>query len=75
MALGPGKYDHLCTYVREQARAGGACVMVFEGAAGWGFSVQAPPIAMPDLARLLRHIADTMDQDVRKDLKDIVQRN
>lgn len=75
MALGPGKYDHLCTYVREQAKAGGALVMVFEGEAGWGFSVQAPPEALLHLESILRHVADTVGEATKKDLRDLHERN
>jgi hypothetical protein len=73
MALGAGKYDDLCTYVREQSKAMGACVMVFGGEAGWGFSIQAPPEAMLDLTRLLRHMADVCEQDVPKDIDDFIR--
>lgn len=38
MALGPGKYDDLCTYVREKAKAEGAIVIVYGGERGQGFS-------------------------------------
>jgi hypothetical protein len=46
MALGPGKYDDLCTYVREQVgitneTGGGVAVIVIGGNKGSGFSVQA----------------------------------
>lgn len=40
MALGPGKYDDLCTYVREQAGAVFTLVAIFGGKRGDGFSVQ-----------------------------------
>jgi hypothetical protein len=75
MALGPGKYDDLCTYVRQQAKAGGACVMVFNGEKGWGFSVQCPPEALLDLSGVLRHISDTIRADAAKDLREIHERN
>jgi hypothetical protein len=73
MAVGKGKYDDLCTYVREQAKAGGACVLVLGGDAGWGFSIQAPPLAMLDLANVLRHMADTIERDMPKDLDDLLR--
>lgn len=52
MALGPGKYDELCTYVREKAKAQGVIVIVFGGEHGAGFSMQATPLvtlAAPDV--------------------------
>ena len=69
MAVGKGKFDDLCIHVREKAGAMGACVMVFGGEAGWGFSIQAPPEAMLGLAGLLRHMADVCEQDLPKDIE------
>jgi hypothetical protein len=70
MAVGAGRYDDLCTYVREQSKAYGACVMVFGGKSGWGFSIQAPPDAMLELPKLLRHMADVCEKDAPKDILD-----
>lgn len=49
MALGPGKYDDLCTYVRVESGAVMALVIVVGGNRGDGFSVQvlAPPSEAP----------------------------
>jgi hypothetical protein len=44
MALGPGKYDDLCTYVYERAGVGaegGVAVIVIGGTRGSGFSLHA----------------------------------
>jgi hypothetical protein len=52
MALGPGKYDDLCTMVREQAKAKGAVIIVLDGEHGKGFSCQADlraTLALPDI--------------------------
>lgn len=59
MALGPGKYDDLCTYVREQAGLsgdalirGGVMVIVVGGNKGNGFACQADvttTLALPDM--------------------------
>lgn len=38
--IGPGKYDDLCTYVREQAKAEAAIVIILNGEKGNGFSCQ-----------------------------------
>ena len=63
MPAGPGKYDDLATIVREQAAAEGVIVIVVNGAAGNGFSVQA---RTPDIAallpRLLRLVADEIER-------------
>lgn len=60
MALGRGKYDELCTYVREHAKAAGAVVIVIDGEYGNGFSCQAgldDTIALP---AFLEHVAQTI---------------
>lgn len=38
--VGPGKYDDVCTLVREQTNAACAIVVIIEGDKGSGFSVQ-----------------------------------
>lgn len=56
MASGPGKYDDLCTTVRDLARSEGAAVIVINGCLGSGFSVQLTEglrLAMPAMLRLL----------------------
>lgn len=65
MAEGPGKYDDLCTLVREGAQAEVAIVIVINGVHGSGFSVQGVtdqealtrvhlPALLEDLARRIR---------------------
>lgn len=61
MAVGPGKYDNLCTYVREQAEARAAIVIILEGNQGQGFSCQAPLDVVVLLPSILRRIADEME--------------
>ena len=58
MALGPGKYDDLATWVREQAEARGVIVLVLDGKLGSGYSVQATLDVTVRLPALLRHMAD-----------------
>ena len=41
MPIGPGKYDDLCTYVREKAHAQMAIVIIVGGDKGEGFSCQS----------------------------------
>lgn len=57
MAVGPGKYDDLCTMVREKSKARGAIVIVFHGDKGSGFSCQADAMATLLLPELLEHMA------------------
>jgi hypothetical protein len=64
VTTGPGKYDDLCTLVREKAEADGVVVLVFDGNKGSGFSVQGPVSLTTTLARLLRNMADEIDRDL-----------
>ena len=57
MALGPGKYDPLCSYVREQAKAECAIVIVLDGQFGNGFSAQIDVGVLVDIPELLRKVA------------------
>jgi hypothetical protein len=64
--IGPGKYDRLCTIVREEAGAAGALVLVIDGEKGSGFSVQADietQMRLPDLL-------EAMARQIRMDTSD-----
>ena len=63
MALGPGKYDGLCTYVRKAAGADAAIVIVIKGHRGNGFSCQGDLATLRVLPDLLEQIA----RDLRAD--------
>lgn len=62
MALGAGKYDDLCTHVREQSDARVAIVIIVGGNKGSGFSCQSDdaavllkvPDMLEDMARSIR---------------------
>ena len=67
MAIGPGKYDNLCTIVREQAGIGdqgGVIVIVVGGNKGNGFSCQADvetTLGLPDLLdRVAKQMRDSL---------------
>jgi hypothetical protein len=62
MALGPGKYDALCTEVREKAHAVGAVVLVFDGQHGSGFSAQLPLELTLRMPTMLRDMADEIER-------------
>jgi len=64
MALGPGRYDDLCTEVREKAKAAGAILIILEGDRGMGFSVQAKPADLVKLPGVLRHMARAIELDL-----------
>jgi len=67
MALGPGKYDFVCSIVREHVgmtpdSPGGVIVIVIGGDKGNGFSVQADLQTTLGLPDLLEHMA----REIRK---------
>lgn len=61
MPLGPGRYDDLCTYVREktgieEGQRGGVVLIVLGGDQGGGFSCQADAettLALPELLEMV----------------------
>lgn len=59
--FGPGKYDDICTYVREQAEALGAIVIIFQGKHGHGFSCQLPIEAILSIPDILGQIATQIE--------------
>ena len=63
MAIGPGKYDELCTKVREQAGADGVVLIVANGKQGSGFSVQAPIDMHAALPGVLESLAESIRND------------
>ncbi len=65
MALGPGKYDDICTLVREKTDAEAVVVVIINGNRGAGFSVQGHQPAVVYLPDLL----DMVSKSIRKDSK------
>lgn len=65
MPLGQGKYDDLCTHVRDMVGADGAAVIIFNGVQGSGFSVQAPLEIQLGLPDMLEHMA----REIRESFK------
>lgn len=65
MALGPGKYDELCSQAREQAGGGStaAVLIILHGNKGSGFSCQATLQDALALPELLRSVADQIEKD------------
>lgn len=64
MAIGPGKYDKICTDVRQELNAKGVILIVIEGDKGSGFSCQAELADTLLFPLLLRSIAREMEQDL-----------
>lgn len=62
MALGPGKYDSICTEAREKTKAEGVVLIVVNGSFGHGFSCQATLEVIAGLPQLLRTVADDMER-------------
>ena len=61
--IGEGKYDALCTQVRNKTRARGAMIIVVDGNKGSGFSCQLTVEVMKTLPGILRQMADQIEQD------------
>lgn len=62
--LGPGKYDDICTKVREEAQAEGALIVVFSGKYGHGFSAQLALEQTLAIPALLRFLADQIEKEL-----------
>ena len=69
MAFGPGKYDDICTQIREQVgiteeTGGGIVVIVIGGRQGPGFAVQCDLQTTVILPDVLESVAKQMRRDV-----------
>lgn len=71
MALGPGKYDEICTIVRRGTEAAGAAVIILKGEKGSGFSFQGPidKETLVHFAGLLRLMADEIEESAKRGAK------
>lgn len=70
MAIGAGKYDDLCTYVRKQVGlkedgevSGAVMVIVLGGNRGNGFSMQSDLESLVMLPELLEDVAHQIRKD------------
>ena len=63
MTIGPGKYDEICTVVREETQAAAAIVIIFGGIAGNGFSCQADLETTARLPDILEEMAAQIRAD------------
>lgn len=69
MTMGPGKYDDLCSYVREQAgmtedTGGAVVVIVIGGNRGQGFACQADLETAMQLPDMLEQVAKQIRADI-----------
>lgn len=61
MPLGPGKYDAICTKVREETK-GAVLLIVVNGIYGSGFSAQVTPEVAAGICEILRSTADNIER-------------
>jgi len=61
MTTGSGKYDDVCTTVRERTGARAVAVIIIDGDKGNGFSVQSEEAWL----KVLPDILETMAQKIR----------
>jgi hypothetical protein len=66
MAFGPGKYDDLCTKVRDETHAQGVILIVIQGDKGTGFSCQLPLDVAMRVPEILRDVAGQIEGDRQK---------
>jgi len=59
------RYDELCSYVREHARAHGAVILILAGPHGNAFRAQAPLELQARIPRLLRWVADQVERELK----------
>jgi hypothetical protein len=66
--VGPGRYDDICSAVRELAGAECVMLIVMGGKRGPGFSVQMvdDPTIMLRLPNVLEHIAGEIRADIER---------
>lgn len=65
MAIGTGKYDALCTGIRERTGADAVMLIIIGGNRGDGFSLQAADDVLGELPLVLRDAAAQLEIDVR----------
>lgn len=63
MATGPGKYDDICTYVRDAAQAEGVLIIVINGEKGSGFSAQLTGQLAAEVPDMLENMAKQIRED------------
>lgn len=65
MTLGPGRYDDICTEIRERVHAkGGIVLIVMGGYRGPGFSAQLDLLTTISMPRILREVAQQIEDDL-----------
>jgi len=60
---GPGKYDDICSEVRQRTKARGVILIVIEGTYGAGFSAQLPTDQIQEIPSVLIGLAQQIARD------------
>lgn len=71
--LGPGKYDQQAEQLLKELSAQGLLLIVIGGNRGTGMSVKSDPVLLAALPTVLRHTADMIEGEVKKDLGTIAR--
>lgn len=74
MELGPGKYDEVCTEIRERLNANGIILIVIEGDKGNGFSCQGNAQTILRLPGTLEQVAKQMREDQMKLVREMMDK-
>ncbi len=65
MPVGPGKYDDICTKIREQVNADGVILIIANGDRGNGISIQCSSASLIlSLANMLEEAAKQIKVDL-----------
>jgi hypothetical protein len=64
--IGPGRYDFVATELINSLECEGVLVVVCGGRLGSGSAVQATAVALAELPRVLRLLADDIESDAVK---------
>jgi hypothetical protein len=67
--LGPGKYDWHAEQLVNELNATGLILIVIGGSRGTGMSVKSDAVLLSTLPEVLRHTADLIETQVKKDVR------
>jgi len=68
MPIGPGKYDDICTEIRQRVNAQGVVLIIFGGNLGHGFSAQLDIYDTLKIPDLLRSVAQQIEDSFASDI-------
>lgn len=73
MPVGPGKYDDQLTKIREEIDFDLGILFIIGGNQGDGFSSQCNADYLGDIPKILRKVADEIEDSVENDQDEIVK--